>query len=53
MKCKISLFDGQIIHEDKTNLTLEEFTQILIAFYHLPIRLVMYTHLLIDASKYA
>ena len=35
------------------NLPLVEFIHILIAFYHLSIRQVQFTHLLIDASEYA
>ena len=35
------------------NLLLVTFIQILTAFYHLPISLVLYTHSLIDASKCA
>ena len=34
------------------NLPLLEFIYILTAFYHLPISLVLFTHLLIDASEY-
>ena len=36
-----------------TNLTNSYFAHILIAFYHLPISLVLFTRLLIDASKCA
>ena len=35
------------------NLLLVTFIQILIAFYHLPISLVLYSHSLIDASECA
>ena len=35
------------------NLPLVEFIHILTAFYHLPISLVLFTHSLIDAYKFA
>ena len=35
------------------NLPLVEFIHILTAFCHLPLSLVLYTHLLVDASKLA
>ena len=35
------------------NLPLVEFIHILTAFYHLPISLVLFKHLLIDAYKFA
>ena len=35
------------------NLPLVEFIHILTVFYHLPISLVLFTHSLIDACKYA
>ena len=56
----MSFLDLQVIREKKhlphmpiVNLPLKEFIHILTAFYHLPISLVPFTHLLIDASKYA
>ena len=36
-----------------TNQLLLEFIHILKSFYHLLIGLVLYTHLVIDASRYA
>ena len=35
------------------NLSLVEFKHILTAFSHLPFSLVLFTHCLVDASKYA
>ena len=35
------------------NIPLVEFIHIVTAFYHLPTYLVLFIHLLIDASKYA
>ena len=35
------------------NLPLVEFIHILTAFYHLPVSLVLFTHSLIDACKFA
>ena len=35
------------------NLPLVEFIHILTAFYHLPLSLVLFTHLLIDAYDFA
>ena len=35
------------------NLPLAEFIHILTTFYHPPVNLVLFTHLLIDDSKYA
>ena len=35
------------------NLPLMEFIHILVAFYHLPISLVLFTNSLLDASEYA
>ena len=37
----------------KTDLPLVEFIHILTAFYHLPISLVLFTHLLIDVWEFA
>ena len=34
------------------NLSFEELINILTAFYNLPVSLILFTHLLLDASKY-
>ena len=57
---RMFFFDVQIICEDKTfttsvycKRTFSGDIHILTAFYRLPISLVLFTHSLIDASKYA
>ena len=57
----LSFLDVQIILEDKTFTTSVyrkttfsgHFIHILTAFYHLPINLLLFTHLLIDACEFA
>ena len=54
----LSFLDVKIILEDKkfttsVNLPLVGFIHILKVFYHLPITLVLFTHFLIDAFKFA
>ena len=56
----MSFVDVNTICKDKTftisayrNTTFGRVYNILTAFYHLPIRLVLFTHSLIDASEYA
>ena len=58
---RMSFPDVQIIREDKTftrcvptiNRPLVEFAHILVAFRHIPISLVLFTHALIANSDYA
>ena len=52
-----SFLNAKTIREDKAFINswslLLEFIHILTAFYHLPINLVLFTHLLIDACKFS
>ena len=54
---RMSFLDVKTIREDKAFINscslLLEFIHILTAFYHLPINLVLFTHLLIDAGEFA